>query len=528
MKCIYLIKDLAKVSGCSTHTLKFYLRMGLLKEIGRSPETNFRYFDDSSYKRLRTIRELQRKNLSLKEIHQKLEGKKSIKKILFPMVLLGALMIVFEPAAWAQEPQALPEEDEFLLFVDQALDQVEETFNQTTEEASSAEIAVPENLPSAPDADASATIEILEEVNLASGAEAEKGPETKVIPLLYAEASGIMASLHQMKSSTGEITYNEENHTLILKDMPEQLEAMSAFVKEVDILLETEVFKLEYAKAQDIIGQVTEVLTKSVGQAEVNIEDNSIMATDTPLTIGKIQEIIMKLDRVNKAVKIETKILQIVLNDEHATGVDWEAIVSDHQSYQFPGFTSKANLSDAGQLNMGVVSREDYDILLDALDTVGVVREISDDIIIAKSEETRTISILPLREVPSKNSNSGEDGKIIEADHPVGISPVRVEYHLSTMIHRDGVLTAVIKPEIIGGPTDQSGKASEGNAEVQAKDGSTIVIGSLFDEVLVESAWKVPLLGDLPLLGFVFRNQGEELRTAEIITFLTITTVEKE
>lgn len=75
MKSIYLIKDLAKVSGCSTHTLKFYLRMGLLKEIGRSPETNFRYFDDSSYKRLKRIRKLQEEKLSLKEIYEKLEGK---------------------------------------------------------------------------------------------------------------------------------------------------------------------------------------------------------------------------------------------------------------------------------------------------------------------------------------------------------------------------------------------------------------------------------------------------------------------
>ena len=74
MRTIYLIKDLAKASGCSTHTLKFYLRLGLLKEIGRSPETNFRYFDDSSTERLRTIRKLQERNLSLKEIYQKLEG----------------------------------------------------------------------------------------------------------------------------------------------------------------------------------------------------------------------------------------------------------------------------------------------------------------------------------------------------------------------------------------------------------------------------------------------------------------------
>ena len=75
MKTIYLIKDLAKRSGCSTHTLKFYLRMGILKEIGRSPETKFRYFDDSSYKRLKTIRKLQKRNLSLKEIYRQLEGK---------------------------------------------------------------------------------------------------------------------------------------------------------------------------------------------------------------------------------------------------------------------------------------------------------------------------------------------------------------------------------------------------------------------------------------------------------------------
>ena len=73
MKNIYLLKDLAKISGYSTYTLKFYLRLGLLKEIGRSPETNFRYFDDSSFFRLKKIRELQKKDLSLKEIQDQLE-----------------------------------------------------------------------------------------------------------------------------------------------------------------------------------------------------------------------------------------------------------------------------------------------------------------------------------------------------------------------------------------------------------------------------------------------------------------------
>lgn len=72
MKNIYLLKDLSKISGYSTHTLKFYLRLGLFKEIGRSPATNFRYFDDSSYTKLMKIRKLQKEKLSLKEIQEKL------------------------------------------------------------------------------------------------------------------------------------------------------------------------------------------------------------------------------------------------------------------------------------------------------------------------------------------------------------------------------------------------------------------------------------------------------------------------
>ncbi len=77
MKTIYLLKDLAKVSGHSTHTLKFYLRLGLLKEIGRSPATNFRYFDGSSFSRLKEIRKLQKKKLSLKEIQEYLHQKRT-------------------------------------------------------------------------------------------------------------------------------------------------------------------------------------------------------------------------------------------------------------------------------------------------------------------------------------------------------------------------------------------------------------------------------------------------------------------
>jgi len=75
MKNIYLTKDLARISGHSTHTIKYYMRIGLLKEFGRSPETNFRYFDDFSLDSLKKIRALQVQGHSLKEIKELLNGK---------------------------------------------------------------------------------------------------------------------------------------------------------------------------------------------------------------------------------------------------------------------------------------------------------------------------------------------------------------------------------------------------------------------------------------------------------------------
>jgi MerR family transcriptional regulator, copper efflux regulator len=65
---IYLVKDLARISGHSIHTIKYYLKIGLIKEISRSPETQYRYFDDSTIQALKNIHALRKEKKSIKEI----------------------------------------------------------------------------------------------------------------------------------------------------------------------------------------------------------------------------------------------------------------------------------------------------------------------------------------------------------------------------------------------------------------------------------------------------------------------------
>lgn len=68
MRTIYLLKDLSVKTGLSIHTIKYYLKLGLLKEIARSPDTNFRYFDDTTVRRLLKIRELRKEKKSMEQI----------------------------------------------------------------------------------------------------------------------------------------------------------------------------------------------------------------------------------------------------------------------------------------------------------------------------------------------------------------------------------------------------------------------------------------------------------------------------
>ena len=73
MSSVYLLKDLSRLSGHSVYTIKFYLKLGLLQEAGRSPETRFRYFDDAAVERLTTIRAWRKEKKSLAEIHALLD-----------------------------------------------------------------------------------------------------------------------------------------------------------------------------------------------------------------------------------------------------------------------------------------------------------------------------------------------------------------------------------------------------------------------------------------------------------------------
>ena len=72
MENIYLVKDLSCITGVSVYTIKYYLKLGLIKEVGRTSQLNYRYFDDSIVKQLAKIRKRRKEGLPIAKIQNEI------------------------------------------------------------------------------------------------------------------------------------------------------------------------------------------------------------------------------------------------------------------------------------------------------------------------------------------------------------------------------------------------------------------------------------------------------------------------
>lgn len=69
---IHMIGDLARITGLSNHTLNYYLNSGLISPVGRSERNRYRYFDESTVKRLERIIELRKQKIPIRQIKRQL------------------------------------------------------------------------------------------------------------------------------------------------------------------------------------------------------------------------------------------------------------------------------------------------------------------------------------------------------------------------------------------------------------------------------------------------------------------------
>jgi len=101
-------------------------------------------------------------------------------------------------------------------------------------------------------------------------------------------------------------------------------------------------------------------------------------------------------------------------------------------------------------------------------------------------------------------------------------------------INQEGFVTMKIKPEVSSVTrtlTTASGnqipivQTSTAETTIMVKDGVTIIIAGLIEDQSLNTTKKVPILGDIPILGAAFRSKEEEVIKSELVIFLTPTII---
>jgi type IV pilus assembly protein PilQ len=326
-------------------------------------------------------------------------------------------------------------------------------------------------------------------------------------------------------------------------------------------------FILNYGKASEIQAHLAAVRISPNAKVTVDERNNALVVTDTPEGLSAAERLISELDRKPPQVLIETKVVSIDVNKTLQLGVQWEFANTAQSGSTFrvlgqrteiagtdvadtggPGFlgvrpnpatgeleefVTQASVAGArgtgvslpgpqqAGISFGFINNSDIlTATLNALESDGQTKTLTNPKVITTNNQAARIQIGS--QIPYKTTTITGTGLATET---ITFLSVGFIIDVTPTINVDNRIRLKVRPEVsevadarISPPTVDTTVAE---TEVMIKDGETLVIGGLVSEKMVETATKVPLLGDLPVLGVFFRSTSKDKRRKEILIFVT-------
>ncbi len=320
---------------------------------------------------------------------------------------------------------------------------------------------------------------------------------------------------------------------------------------------QTRVFYLSYAKASEVKTQVDAVAqaegrTKASANSDEN--NNALIVTDTPIGLDATARLIRSLDRVPKQVLIEAKLVEVSLDNSMDYGISWSGYGSDKNGNYFgsksvdapeeaiggkfvanapygaaaggAGVNLPANLV-YGAFRLGkVASNYMFDAVISAAAKKGKAKVLSDPKVATLNNKEANINITT--QIPYTTT------EVTAATPPISTTKVTylttgIVLKVTPTINSDGRISMKINPSIsqpsqtitpvTGGAPGIDTRSADTNVIV--KNGETIVIGGLISDTQTEAVFKVPILGDIPLLGYLFKKKSVSRTRMELLIFVT-------
>ncbi len=319
----------------------------------------------------------------------------------------------------------------------------------------------------------------------------------------------------------------------------EQAELESSQKVEQLAPLRTEFIQVDYRKASEMMGTVQGAkLVSERGFIMADDETNVLMVRETANAIQEIRETLQRFDVEVEQVLIEARLVNATSNVTKDLGIKWGfgyndvdngkgwIVSQDQSSIDFSSTSPTSGLNvdlgatatNVGQIAIGFAPGAStlIGLELSALEADGKAEIVSQPKILTTNGKKALIqsgSEIPYQTVEDGEVNIEFKDVVLSLDVTPRINPGdRIAMEL--LIKQDSI-----------GQVLANGELSIDNNELQTTvvvpDGQTIVLGGVFKHETSDSVNKVPLLGDLPIMGALFRNKESTSEKTELLIFIT-------
>ncbi len=316
-------------------------------------------------------------------------------------------------------------------------------------------------------------------------------------------------------------------------------------INERSEVLQSRIYRITYADVEDVEKALKKFISKR-GSISSNSGTSNIIVTDTESKIKAIDTFIAEIDRMTPQILVETRIYDITCTDRLDLGVEWQVgrkgtsatdtFATDpttgprnpFASGIFSGTNGKTDSMNGlvrfGWLNSAI----DIDILLKAQKQVVNAKLLANPRVLVLDNESANLDII--REIPYQEITESSDGGSIgtTAFREVGVA-LKVTPHVT----RNDMVRLHIIPEFsveagevevpIGNSSLSQPQVDRRKAEstLLLKSGQTMVLGGLRKKEVAKQVNKIPLLGDIPIVGWAFKSTAEETIFSEMVVFVT-------
>lgn len=349
-------------------------------------------------------------------------------------------------------------------------------------------------------------------------------------------------------------------NSLVVVGTPVQLTRVREIVDLVDIESPVEFGRLhaiflKYIGAEEAATTLNNLMAKARAPDEIarisiehNNANNALIVEASPQDFELVSKLVDELDRMPQQVMVEVVIAEVSMGEGLDLGVEWNAIDAPRDGETTvagrirPGDTDTlANILETGAFPQGLAIGVARGTFVDAagrvLPRIPFVVEA-----LAQDRDVKILSNIPLwaqnnteasvsvvENIPilsSRIEGTGDNRDVIQNIERVDVG---IKLTLTPHINADDEIKLKLNPSIEAitdtGPSETQFAPTIAKREVDTTitipDRSTVVISGLIREDHIKQVSKVPILGDIPLLGWLFRSTSDQKQRTNLLIFVT-------